>query len=85
MLLRDIDSVLDKAHILDGRSEALDDLSGDGPHEVQAEDALRRVAQRHRLQVAVLDVALRDEELRGLVVRVVYLQGVGAVPENENK
>lgn len=48
---------------------------------MQAEDLLRSLAQGHGLQVAVLDVTLRDEELRGLVVRVVYLQVVGAVSE----
>lgn len=46
---------------------------------MQPEDLLRSVAQRHGLQVTVPDVALRDEELRRLVVRVVHFQVVCSV------
>ena len=70
-------------YILDSNSEALDDLSSDWPHEVQSEDLLGLLAKSHGLQVAVLDVALRDEELRRLVVRVVDLQVVCAESEEE--
>lgn len=58
-------------NVLDGSSKALYDLTGDGTDEMQAEYLLRCLAHGHGLQVAVTDVALRDEELRWLVELVV--------------